>query len=114
MTTYNIRNMNKLKALYIFLVLTGFVQLSIAQVGVNKVRVTAGSENTSPNFIDGISFTPEGILQTTESGGTKSIKADTVSIVIKNKENLSVISEGSNSIIEKLSGIQFKYAMMLD
>jgi NlpC/P60 family len=105
--------MNRLKALYVFLLLTGFVQLSTAQTSVNKIRITAGSEN-SPNFIDGISFTPDGILQTTESGGTKSVKANSAPIVVKNKENAIVASEKSNSGIEKLSGIQFKYAMMLD
>lgn len=106
--------MNRLKALYIFLLLTGFVQLSTAQVSVNKIRIAAGSENTSPNFIDGISFTPEGILQTTEGGGAKSIRAAAAPGNVKNNENLNISSEESNSIIEKLSGIQFKYAMMLD
>ena len=106
--------MNRLKALYIFLLLTGCVQLSIAQVNVNKIRNAAGSENTSPAFIDGISFTPEGILQTTESGGTKSVKAIAAPIVIKNKETPGVIVKESKSVIEKLSGIQFKYAMILD
>jgi hypothetical protein len=106
--------MNRLKALCIFLLLTGFVQLSTAQVSVNKIRSAAGSENTSPNFIDGISFTPEGILQTTESGGAKSIRAAAAPGNVKNNGNLHSSSEESNSIIEKLSGIQFKYAMMLD
>lgn len=108
--------MNKLKALGIFLLLTGFVQLSIAQASVNKIRIIPGSENTSPDFIDGISFTPDGILQTTESGGTKSIKATAAPIVVKNKENSNDASASveSNSVIEKLSAIQFKYAMMLD
>ena len=106
--------MIKLKALYIFLLLTGSVQLSIAQASVNKIRIVPGSENTSPNFIDGISFTPDGILQATESGGTKSVKSAAAPIVVKNKENLNVVSAESNFIIEKLSAIQFKYAMMLD
>src|SRR6478672_817942 len=105
--------MNKLKALCICLLLTGSAQLSIAQASVNKVRITAGSENTSPNFIDGISFTPDGILQATESGGSKSIKATPVPVITKNK-NVPVTSKESNSVIEKLPGIQFKYAMMLN
>jgi NlpC/P60 family len=106
--------MNKLTALSIFLLLTGSVQLSNAQTSVNKIRITAGIENTSPDFIDGISFTPDGILQTTESGGTKSIKANASPIVVKNKPNSVVTSEESNAVIEKLATIQFKYAMMLD
>ena len=106
--------MNRLKALCLTLLLTGFVQFSIAQASVNKIRITASSENTSPNFIDGISFTPDGILQTTESGGIKGVKTNPAPLVIKNKESLIVPSEVSKSVIEKLSGIQFKYAMMLD
>jgi hypothetical protein len=106
--------MNILKALYLFLLLTGSVQLSTAQTSINKIRIAARSENTSPDFIDGISFTPEGILQTTESGGTKSVKTNAAPVVVKNKENAITASEESNSVIEKLSVIQFKYAMMLD
>jgi lipoprotein Spr len=106
--------MNKLKAFYIFLLLTGSVQLSTAQASINKIRISAGSEINSPNFIDGISFTPAGILQTTESGGTKSVKSNAAPIVKINKEHANVTSEESNPVIEKFSGIQFKYAMMLD
>ena len=104
--------MNKLTPLYIFLLLTGSAQLSTAQTSVNKIRITAGSENSSPNFINGISFTPDGILQTTESGGSKSVKAEAAPVVVKTNE-VAVAGE-SNLVIEKLSGIQFKYAMMLD
>ncbi|MEP6928236.1 MAG: C40 family peptidase [Ginsengibacter sp.] len=106
--------MNKLNMLYIVLLLTGPVQLCTAQTSVNKIRITAGSENTSPNFINGIAFTPDGILQTTESGGTKSVKTDVTPIVVKNKENANISSKESNTFIEKLSRMQFKYAMMLD
>jgi len=103
--------MNKLTALCTFLLLTGFAQLSTAQKSVNKIRITSGSENTSPNFINGISFTPDGILQSTESGGSKSVKAEAAPVVVKSNE---VAEAGeSNSIIEKFSGLQFKYAMML-
>jgi hypothetical protein len=104
--------MNKLIILCIFLVLTGSAQLSIAQTSVNKIQITAGRENSSPNFINGISFTPDGILQTTESGGTKSIKDETAPIVVKS--DVITSTKSGESLIEKLSAIQFKYAMMLD
>lgn len=104
--------MNKLITLCILLLLTGSAQLSIAQTSVNKIQITAGRENSSPNFINGISFTPDGILQTTESGGSKSVKAEAAPVVVKTNE-VAVAGE-SNLVIEKLSGIQFKYAMMLD
>jgi len=105
--------MNKLTVWCIFLLLAGSVQVSTAQTSVNQIRTTAGIENTSPNFIDGISFTPDGILQNTESDGTKSIKANAEPTVAKNKDNQGVTSN-PGSFIEKLAGIQFKYAMMLD
>lgn len=103
--------MNKLIALCIFLVLPGFVQLTSAQTSVNNIEVTAGGENASPNFIDGISFTPEGILQTTESGGSKSIKVEEAPVVVKSN---APDADESTSLIEKLTGLQFKYAMMID
>ena len=92
--------------------MTGSAQLSIAQTSVNKIQITAGRENSSPNFINGISFTPDGILQTTESGGTKSIKDETAPIVVKS--DVITSAKSGESLIEKLSAIQFKYAMMLD
>lgn len=106
--------MNKLTALCIVLLLTGAAQLCSAQASVNKIRITPGNENTSPNFIDGISFTPDGVLQTTESGGSKSIKDGPAPIVVKNNINVHAATEDAGAVIEKLSAIQFKYAMILD
>ena len=103
--------MNKLKALFIFLLFTGNVTLSTAQTSVNNINVTASIENTSPKFIDGISFTPEGILHNSVSGGSKSIKVNDVPVVTKVN---NVAMDESASTIEKLSAIQYKYAMMLD
>jgi hypothetical protein len=103
--------MNKLKALCIFLILAGSVQLATAQTSTNKIEITSDGENSSLNFIHGISFTPEGILQTTESGGSKSIKVEAVPVVVKAK---SKDADGSTSLIQKISGLQFKYSMMLD
>ncbi|MGH2649557.1 MAG: C40 family peptidase [Ginsengibacter sp.] len=104
--------MNKLMILFIVLVLAGAVQPAIAQTSVNNLQATANNDYSSPNFIDDISFTPEGILQTTESGGSKSIKVDGQPVVLKG--NTSNISNESGSIIENLTALQFKYAMMMD
>lgn len=103
--------MNKLTALCIFLVLSCLTKITIAQTSVNKIQITADGENFSPNFINGISFTPEGILHTTESGGTKSIKVEETPVIVKTSDNKS---EESSSLIEKFSGLKYKYAMMLD
>lgn len=105
--------MNKLKALCTFLFLTGMIQFATAQTSVNNIQLIPGSENASPHFIDGISFTPEGILRTTESGGSKSVKVEAVPVVTKSIPN-SNISKESISLIEKLSSLQVKYAMMLN
>lgn len=102
--------MNKLKALCIVLVLAGSVQLASAQTGRNKIEITPDGENSSPNLIHGISFTPEGILQTTESGGSKSIKVEAVPVIVKTK---ATDADEPTSLIQKISSLQFKYAMML-
>jgi lipoprotein Spr len=82
------------------------VQLANAQTSINAISSISSDQNFTSNFIDGISFTPEGILRTTESGGSKSIKAEEAPVVTKAAE--------TSSSIEKLSSIQFKYAMMLN
>ncbi|MEO8412705.1 MAG: NlpC/P60 family protein [Ginsengibacter sp.] len=103
--------MKKFTAFCVFLLLAGSAQLSSAQTSVNQIQITSGSENSSPGFIHGISFTPDGILQSTESGGSKSVKVEVAPVVIKGK--LPDANE-STSLIEKLSGLQYKYAMLMD
>jgi cell wall-associated NlpC family hydrolase len=108
--------MNKLKALCSLLLLSGMIQFATAQTSVNRIQIISGDENTSPQFIEGISFTPEGILQNTESGGSKSVKVEAVPVVTKSNpaRDNSNKSALSASFIEQLSGIQFKYAMLLN
>ncbi|MEO8569947.1 MAG: C40 family peptidase [Ginsengibacter sp.] len=103
--------MKKLTALSILLLSAGTVQYVSAQSSVNKISITSEIENTSPNFIDGIAFTPEGILQNTESGGSKSLKSTAAPVVVATNSEDETKSASS---IEKLSGLQFKYAMLLD
>lgn len=81
-----------------------------AQTSVNKINVTNIGENTT-SLIDGISFTPDGILRTTESGGTKSIKVVATPVVTKKNTTIVMVA---NSVIENLSTLQFKYAMMMN
>ncbi len=101
--------MNKLTVLCCSVLLACSVQLTNAQISVNAINSISSDENPTLNFISGISFTPEGILRTTESGGTKSVKAEEAPVVTK------VVAETeSSSSIEKISGLQFKYAMMLN
>lgn len=105
--------MNKLKILFIASVLAGAFLPAIAQPGVNRLQNISSDEYSSPKFIDGISFTPEGILQTTESGGSKSIKVEEAPVVVKSDVTKNAPEE-SGSLIEKLTRLQFKYAMMLN
>jgi hypothetical protein len=58
-------------------------QLATAQTSINKISITNIGESASSSTIDGISFTPDGILKTTESGGTKSIKMVATPVVTK-------------------------------
>src|SRR5674476_305364 len=104
-------SMKKLTVLCLSMLFAGTVQFATAQTSVNKISITGSEENSSPNFIEGISFTPDGILKTTESGGTKSIKPNVAPVVTKTDVT---DEEESPSGIEKFSTIQFKYAMMLD
>lgn len=104
--------MKKLTAFCILLFFAGTVEQATAQTSINNIRITSEVEPSSPAFIDGISFTPDGILQTTESGGTKSIKAIPAPVVEAKSD--VVEDDNSSSLIEKISALQFKYAMMMD
>lgn len=96
--------MKKLILLCVAIVIASLSQLANAQTSVNTIHAISNDENP-PEFIDGISFTPAGILRTTESGGTKSIKIVEAPVIIK---------ADKESLIENLSSLQFKYAMMMD
>jgi hypothetical protein len=102
--------MNKPALTCLSIIFACTVQIATAQNSVNKISITNFTENSSPSF-DGISFTPDGILKTTESGGTKSIKMVEAPVVTRKH---ITITEIANSAIEKLSAIQFKYAMMMN
>ncbi|MGN6542071.1 MAG: C40 family peptidase [Ginsengibacter sp.] len=101
--------MNKPAVTCLAFIFASSVQIANAQTSVNKITVT-NSESNSSSLIDGISFTPEGILRNTESGGTKSIKNIEAPVVTK----VNPVAEVSHSIIENLSMLQFKYAMMMN
>jgi len=104
--------MNKLALTSLSLLFFCNVQFANAQTSVNSISVPNNRENASPVYINGISFTPEGILKNTESGGTKSVRIVTAPVVTK--EEYSPAVEAKTSIIEHLSALQFKYAMMMD
>jgi cell wall-associated NlpC family hydrolase len=106
-------NMNKLIFSCILLLMTGSLQMVTAQASVNKARPATGSENTSPGFIEGISFTPDGITQTTSEGGNKGTTANAKPVAPIQEMGMP-LAGATGSIIEKLTGIQFKYAMLLN
>lgn len=100
--------MNKLALAFLSLLMIFIVQSATAQKSINSISATGNGENTTPVFIDGISFTPQGILKTMDYKETRSAKA--VNIPAEKK-----VSETNHpSIIEKLPAIQFKYAMMMN
>ncbi len=68
----------------------------------DKTQARLIADNNSPNFIQDISFTPGSIRQKAE------IKAYTTAPA--NADN----SKGTASLIEKLTSLQFKYAMVLN
>lgn len=89
------------------------VQFSNAQTSVNSINVVSigNDKSASSSLIDGISFTPDGILRTTESGGSKSIKNLPVPVVTKEIVKPEV---ETSPLIEDLSTLQYKYAMMMN
>lgn len=101
--------MKKLTLLSCFLFTVCSVQKINAQSSVNNYQDVSVDENQSRNYISGISFTPEGILRTTESGGTKSVKVVETPVEVK-----TVRIENTVAAIEKLNVLQIKYAMMID
>ncbi|MDP4283435.1 MAG: NlpC/P60 family protein [Bacteroidota bacterium] len=103
--------MKKPTLLCISILMACSVQFALAQTSVNKISVNSIEENSSPQFIENISFTPDGILRTTESGGTKSVKPNLAPVVIKTNKTAGIESPAA---IEKISPLQFKYAMLLD
>lgn len=103
--------MKKLTAILMLMYCAGMMQQANAQSSVNNISITSEIEKSPPNFIDGISFTPDGILQNTESGGTKSVKVTAAPFAIATNNKADEINSASS--IEKFSGLQFKYAMLL-
>lgn len=89
------------------------VQFANAQTSINSISITNNDNGESAlnSPVDGISFTPDGILRTTESGGTKSIKNLPAPVVTKKAEASDVEAPAK---IEALSPLQYKYAMMMD
>ena len=87
----------------------GSYQNITAQSSVNSYQSISADENQARNYISGISFTPDGILRSTESGGTKSVKPANAPVVVR-----SLFMETKAAAIEKLNGLQIKYAMMMN
>lgn len=110
--------MNKPTLIYLSFLLLCSVQFATAQTSINKISITNNGESSTPAFIEGIAFTPSGILKTTESGGSKSIKTEVSSVVTKANVSESIVETKSainnSAAIESLSPLQFKYAMMMN
>ena len=102
--------MNKFIVLCSSAILAFSLNTAYAQTSVNKISPVSADENYYYNNNAGTEFTPFGILRNTVSGGSKSIKVEEPEIVTKttNKDSKS------KSLIERLTGLQFKYAMILN
>lgn len=87
-----------------------------AQNSVNSIILVNKHELASPNEMSGIVFTPQGIVRTPENGGTRSVKMEDKPIVLKYSfPALSkIINVAKEDVIETLSPLQYKYAMMMD
>jgi len=105
--------MNKPALVCMAVIFACTVQFANAQTSINTISVTNNDNGESAlnSPVDGISFTPEGILRTTESGGTKSIKNLPAPVVTKEAE--AKVAEAPEAI-ESLSALQYKYAMLMN
>ena len=103
--------MNKLKVRSLAVIFTLSITTSAFAQNTNKTSIISAEESSAIHPVNGISFTPDGILRTYESGGSKSIKVANVPVVT-NADEAKV--ESNVGTIEKLSHLQFKYAMMLN
>lgn len=106
--------MNKPALTCMALIFACTVQFANAQTSVNTISVTNNDNGESAlnSPVDGISFTPEGILRTTESGGSKSIKNLPAPVVTQKAEVPAAVEVPE--AIESLSALQYKYAMMMN
>ncbi len=102
--------MKKLIVLCCAAILAGSINTAKAQTSVNNSNPVSADENYYFNNHAQTEFTPFGILKNPVSGGSKSIMVEKPVLV----KNTKTSESKSKSIIEKLSGLQFKYAMILN
>ncbi|MDE3214234.1 MAG: C40 family peptidase [Bacteroidota bacterium] len=97
---------------FALLLMVGWGQGATAQKSVNTAQYPDESQTGSLNFIQGISFTPEGVTKRNPEK-LSTHKTENIHAVHVKQGTVRPKSSGSESLIEHLTGIQFKYAMML-
>ncbi len=98
--------MKKMVAFFALLIISGTSFLVNAQTSESKFKRTDVNEKfITLNFIENISFTAAVNLQSNFSGDSKILKAE---------ESKKVLNESTVDAIEKISGRQIKYAMLMD
>ncbi len=86
-----------------------FTNSANAQFGSNTFKPVIAKENlVALNFIETISFTPSGLLQSDKA--TYGPEIDYTPITVTSAKNIELEVAG----IEKISSVQFKYAMMMN
>ena len=97
--------MKKMVTFFALLIISGTPVLVNAQTSLNKFKRTNIDEKfIALNFIENISFTATVNLQSNFSSDSKVIK----------EESKKVFNESTIDAIEKISGRQIKYAMLMD
>lgn len=99
--------MNKLTVMICSVALAFSVQLVQAQINVNRFENVSNEENSDYYKSPGILFTPDGILRPTISMPIIKVKPEAAPVK-------AVVPVEAKSAIEKLTGLQFKYAMMMN
>jgi NlpC/P60 family len=105
--------MKKLCIFFIPISILGLGRMASAQTSLNSVQYSSVIKNNAPDFIKGISFTPSVISGQTGGGENPDDKLIKTTVSEKKKPGITVRTKEKGSLIENLTSVQFKYAMML-
>lgn len=102
--------MKKLPLLFVFLVSMIASQTATAQTSINAYKVISADEMVYPHVLGGLSFIPDGILKMAEHIQGEKVRKEASAEEPELK--MASLPEDA-SLIERLSALQFKYAMMI-
>ena len=104
--------MHKLIGIVCIIICIGFVPASNAQNNAHTAQHVSGIDNAKTGTQN--LFTLSGLSQYVQKIDAKGIQSASMPGVTKSSLIINSVLASSNALIERLTGIQFKYAMMLN